>query len=158
MSAPPILIPHASGTNRDDEAAQAIRLAGGEPTIAHVNELRSGAVRFDDLDSHQLLFGVENDRSDQTPILVQHRGGRSHACGGIVAGCMAVDIVTVCIVEICRGNRIWCFRPAGRWCSSTVVSGMDITVTCSSGPSPDRSGGRPRSTARVSGIDGIARS
>ena len=48
MSAPPILIPHASGTNRDDEAAQAIRLAGGEPTIAHVNELRSGAVRIAD--------------------------------------------------------------------------------------------------------------
>ena len=41
----PILIPHASGTNRDLEAAQAIELAGGTPTIAHVNELRSGAVR-----------------------------------------------------------------------------------------------------------------
>lgn len=48
MSAPPILIPHASGTNRDDEAAQAIRLAGGNPTIAHVNELRTGAVRIAD--------------------------------------------------------------------------------------------------------------
>ena len=48
MSAPPILIPHASGTNRDLEAAQAIELAGGDPRIAHVNELRSGAVRFAD--------------------------------------------------------------------------------------------------------------
>lgn len=48
MSRPPVLIPHASGTNRDDEAAQAIRLAGGEPTIAHVNELRSGTVRIAD--------------------------------------------------------------------------------------------------------------
>ena len=44
----PILIPHASGTNRDLEAAQAIELAGGTPTIAHVNELRSGAVRIAD--------------------------------------------------------------------------------------------------------------
>lgn len=48
MSAPPILILHASGTNRDDEAAQAIRLAGGDPTIAHVNELRSGRIRVAD--------------------------------------------------------------------------------------------------------------
>ena len=44
----PILIPHASGTNRDLEAAQAIELAGGTPTIAHVNELRSGAVKIAD--------------------------------------------------------------------------------------------------------------
>lgn len=48
MSAPPILIPHASGTNRDLEAAQAIELAGGDPRIVHVNELRHGAVRFAD--------------------------------------------------------------------------------------------------------------
>ena len=48
MSRPPILIPHASGTNRDHEAAQAIELAGGEPRITHVNELRSGSVRIGD--------------------------------------------------------------------------------------------------------------
>ncbi len=48
MSAPPILIPHASGTNRDGEAAQAIRLAGGDPRIVHVNELRDGSVRVGD--------------------------------------------------------------------------------------------------------------
>lgn len=48
MSAPPILIPHASGTNRDDEAARAIRLAGGDPRIAHVNELRAGTVKIAD--------------------------------------------------------------------------------------------------------------
>lgn len=48
MSAPPILVPHASGTNRDGEAAQAIELAGGEARIVHVNELRRGDVRFAD--------------------------------------------------------------------------------------------------------------
>jgi phosphoribosylformylglycinamidine synthase len=48
MSRPPILVPHASGTNRDGEAAQAIELAGGEARIAHVNELRRGDVRFAD--------------------------------------------------------------------------------------------------------------
>lgn len=48
MSAPPVLIPHASGTNRDGEAAQAIELAGGDPRIVHVNELRDGRVAFAD--------------------------------------------------------------------------------------------------------------
>ncbi|MEM7142560.1 MAG: phosphoribosylformylglycinamidine synthase I [Actinomycetota bacterium] len=46
MSTPPILIPHASGTNRDGEAAQAIELAGGDARIVHVNELRDGRVAF----------------------------------------------------------------------------------------------------------------
>jgi phosphoribosylformylglycinamidine synthase I len=48
MSRPPILIPHASGTNRDGEAAQAIELAGGDPRIVHVNQLREGTVRIGD--------------------------------------------------------------------------------------------------------------
>ena len=39
---PPILIPHASGTNRDVEAAQALSLAGGDPRIVHVRELVAG--------------------------------------------------------------------------------------------------------------------
>ena len=48
MTRPPILIPHASGTNRDGEAAQAIELAGGDPRIVHINELRRGAVEIAD--------------------------------------------------------------------------------------------------------------
>ena len=48
MRPPPILIPHASGTNRDGEAAQAIRLAGGDARIVHINELRDGSVRIGD--------------------------------------------------------------------------------------------------------------
>jgi phosphoribosylformylglycinamidine synthase len=48
MSAPPILIPHSSGTNRDGEAAQAVELAGGDPRIVHINELRRGDVAFAD--------------------------------------------------------------------------------------------------------------
>ncbi|MEZ5167179.1 MAG: phosphoribosylformylglycinamidine synthase subunit PurQ [Acidimicrobiales bacterium] len=48
VSRPPILIPHASGTNRDGEAAQAVALAGGDPRIVHVNALRDGAVAFAD--------------------------------------------------------------------------------------------------------------
>ena len=48
MTAPPVLIPHASGTNRDEEAAQAIALAGGDPRIVHINTLRRGDVRIGD--------------------------------------------------------------------------------------------------------------
>lgn len=37
---PRILILHASGTNRDHEAAWACELAGGAPEIVHINQLR----------------------------------------------------------------------------------------------------------------------
>jgi len=39
MKKPPVLILHASGTNRDHEAAQACELAGGQAEIVHVNQL-----------------------------------------------------------------------------------------------------------------------
>ncbi|MCB9158275.1 MAG: phosphoribosylformylglycinamidine synthase I [Caldilineaceae bacterium] len=39
---PSILILHASGTNRDGEAARACELAGGAPEIVHLNQLRAG--------------------------------------------------------------------------------------------------------------------
>lgn len=45
---PKILILHASGTNRDGEAARACELAGGEPEIVHINRLRAGERRFAD--------------------------------------------------------------------------------------------------------------
>ena len=42
MTAPPILILHSPGTNRDTEAAVAVELAGGEPSIVSMNDLRAG--------------------------------------------------------------------------------------------------------------------
>jgi len=48
MSRPPVLIPHASGTNRDAEAAQAVEAAGGDPRIIHINSLRKGTVKWAD--------------------------------------------------------------------------------------------------------------
>ena len=49
MSAnPSILILHASGTNRDGEAARACELAGGAPEIVHLNQLRRGERRLAD--------------------------------------------------------------------------------------------------------------
>lgn len=43
---PSILILHASGTNRDGEAARACELAGGAPEIVHINQLRRGTRQF----------------------------------------------------------------------------------------------------------------
>ena len=49
MSATPsILILHASGTNRDAEAARACELAGGAPEIVHINQLRRAERSFAD--------------------------------------------------------------------------------------------------------------
>ncbi len=42
MSKPRVLILHATGTNRDREAAWACQLAGGEPEIVHVNQIVAG--------------------------------------------------------------------------------------------------------------------
>lgn len=45
---PYVLVLHAHGTNRDLEAAQAFELAGAQPEIVPLNELRSGAKRWVD--------------------------------------------------------------------------------------------------------------
>lgn len=46
MRRPKVLILHATGTNRDREAALACEMAGGRPEIVHVNQLREGACRL----------------------------------------------------------------------------------------------------------------
>jgi len=48
LSQPPVLILHATGTNRDREAAWAVERAGARPDIVHVNELHERAVRLHD--------------------------------------------------------------------------------------------------------------
>lgn len=45
MTKPPILILHATGTNRDRDAAWACELAGAAPEIVHANRLIAGEVR-----------------------------------------------------------------------------------------------------------------
>lgn len=50
---PSILILHASGANRDSEAARACELAGGAPEIVHINQLRRGERSFAD---YQMLL------------------------------------------------------------------------------------------------------
>lgn len=56
-SRPTILIPHASGTNRDGEAARAVALAGGAPEIVHINQLRAKERSFSDYDALLLPGG-----------------------------------------------------------------------------------------------------
>jgi phosphoribosylformylglycinamidine synthase subunit PurQ / glutaminase len=54
MNKPRVLILHATGTNRDGEAAFAIERAGGQPEILHVNELRERPARLHDF--HMLIL------------------------------------------------------------------------------------------------------
>jgi phosphoribosylformylglycinamidine synthase subunit PurQ / glutaminase len=49
---PKALILHATGTNRDHEAAQAFELAGAQSEIVHLNQLRRGERRWEE---YQLL-------------------------------------------------------------------------------------------------------
>jgi phosphoribosylformylglycinamidine synthase I len=48
LTAPRVLILHADGTNRDQEAARAFELAGAQPEIVHLNQLRARARRWAD--------------------------------------------------------------------------------------------------------------
>ncbi len=50
---PKALILHATGTNRDHDAAQALELAGALPEIVHLNQLRHDERRWED---YQLLL------------------------------------------------------------------------------------------------------
>lgn len=50
MAKPSILILHASGTNRDGDAAHACELAGGAPEVVHLNQLRKGERKLADYD------------------------------------------------------------------------------------------------------------
>lgn len=49
---PKVLVLKADGTNRDEETAFAFKLAGGDPKIIHINELRLGKIK---LNNFQIL-------------------------------------------------------------------------------------------------------
>jgi phosphoribosylformylglycinamidine synthase len=51
---PRVLVLHATGTNRDREAALACELAGADPEVVHVNQLLNGERRL--LDYHMLVI------------------------------------------------------------------------------------------------------
>ena len=48
MTMPKAIVLHAAGTNRDPDACVALGLAGADPEIVHVNQLRSGERRLSD--------------------------------------------------------------------------------------------------------------
>jgi phosphoribosylformylglycinamidine synthase len=53
---PKVLILHASGINRDHEAAWACELAGGTPEIVHINQLRSSSANRRLVDYQMLII------------------------------------------------------------------------------------------------------
>lgn len=46
MYKPKVLVLKADGTNRDEETSYAFKLAGGDPKIVHISELRNGAEKM----------------------------------------------------------------------------------------------------------------
>ncbi len=52
-TAPKVLILHANGSNRDSDAALAVRLAGGDPNIVHINQLKAHPKLLED---HAMLI------------------------------------------------------------------------------------------------------
>jgi len=48
MIKPKVLVLKADGTNRDGEMTYAFKVAGGDPKIVHVNELRNGSEKMSD--------------------------------------------------------------------------------------------------------------
>ena len=47
-SAKPVMILHANGSNRDRDAALAVKMSGGNPEIVHVNQLMDGDKKLED--------------------------------------------------------------------------------------------------------------
>jgi phosphoribosylformylglycinamidine synthase subunit PurQ / glutaminase len=76
---PPILILHASGTNRDRDAARACELAGGAPEIVHVNQVANGERHL--LDYRMLVipggfsYGDDLGAGKLWAVALQHRIG-----------------------------------------------------------------------------------
>lgn len=76
---PRVLVLYASGTNRDGEAAFACELAGGQPEIVHVNQLRNGERRL--LDYHMLVlpggfsYGDDLGAGKLWAVALRHRLG-----------------------------------------------------------------------------------
>lgn len=74
---PKVLILHANGSNRDRDAALACTLAGGEPEIAHMNEILSGKKTMRDY--HMLIvpggfsYGDDLGAGKLWALNLQHR-------------------------------------------------------------------------------------
>ncbi len=117
MSRPPILIPHASGTNRDQEAAQAVELAGGDPRIVHVNTLRSGDVSW----------------SDHAAIILP--GGFSYGDSLGAGGRFALELRTWFAAEL--SSAVTAGRPI-----LGICNGFQALVKSGLLPGPRRSAGR----------------
>jgi len=121
VSRPPVLIPHASGTNRDGDAAEAVEAAGGDPRIVHVNALRDGEVAM----------------ADHAAILVP--GGFSYGDSLGAGGRLALEMRTWFADELASAVRDG--RPV-----LGICNGFQVLVKAGLLPGPVAPGGRRRVT------------
>jgi phosphoribosylformylglycinamidine synthase len=111
---PSILILHASGTNRDGEAARACELAGGAPEIVHMNRLRAGEVKL----------------ADFAAVLLP--GGFSYGDALGAGARLALDL------QVYLADQLHAFVATGRPMLG-ICNGFQTLVKCGLLPGPDTS-------------------
>jgi phosphoribosylformylglycinamidine synthase II/phosphoribosylformylglycinamidine synthase I len=157
---PKILILHATGTNRDHDAALACELAGGQPEIVHVNQLVSGARSLTDY--HMLVvpggFSYGDDLGAGTlwALDLRHRlsddldkfigAGKPvlGICNGfqalVKAGLLPGDIVALTraegrVVTLTRNEKAqfecrWVYLQPNPYSPSLFTQGLDAPIYC----------------------------
>lgn len=141
MMKPRILILHATGTNRDREAAWACELAGGAPEIVHINRLIAGERRLPD---YQMLvlpggfsYGDDLGAGKLWAVALRHR--LADELAGFVAARRP-------ILGICNGFQV--LVKAGFLPGSDFLTGHTANGSEQTGPDQRRLAGQPVTLTR----------
>ncbi len=151
---PRVLILHANGTNRDGDAAAAVSLAGGVPTIAHINQLVSGEISMldfgmlvvpggfsygDDLGAgtlwafdlrHALGAELEKFVESGRPVLGICNGFQTLVKSGLLPGWGGVRCVTLAPNESGRFECRWVTLTPNPHSPSLFTQGLTAPILC----------------------------
>ncbi len=151
---PKVLILTASGTNRDRDAAVACDLAGGQPEVVHINQLRSGERRLaeyqmllipggfsygDDLGAGRILatdllysLGDELRRFDEAgkPVLGICNGFQALVKAGFLPGPAPKQLATLTTNSSNRFECRWVTLRPNRQSRCVFTQGLDDLIEC----------------------------
>ncbi|MBZ0292900.1 MAG: phosphoribosylformylglycinamidine synthase subunit PurL [Anaerolineae bacterium] len=151
---PKVLILHATGTNRDHDAALACKLAGGQPEIVHVNQLLSGERELadyhmlvvpggfsygDDLGAgtvwamdlrHRLHADIEEFIESGRPVIGICNGFQTLVKAGLLPGNGAQSMVTLARNEKARFECRWVYLQPNPNSHSLFTQGLDGPIYC----------------------------
>lgn len=153
-TAPRVLVLHASGTNRDREAAYACELAGGLPEIVHVNQLLAGERHLldfamlvvpggfsygDDLGAgtlwaldlrHRLGADVARFVASGRPVLGICNGFQALVKAGLLPGDATERTVTLAPNAVGRFECRWVYLQPDPSSPCLFTQGLDEPVYC----------------------------